>query len=111
MPIHVPALPAKYWYVSGVNPASGRLTVIGPFKDEEDAKRESESLDDRKIFHLPTKNLDRATSMIKAKDLRFNPARAATRRWRMKRKLGDGETPTEGGAASNALYNEDGDDE
>lgn len=112
MPLNVPIGRAKYIWAFGIDPNSGRGAVVGPFRDEEIARRETSDFDNVRVWELPTKDQNRASQMIRFKLSKSHGLGYALRRRKRVKANGDrqqdGDTP--GSESGDDLFKEDGKD-
>lgn len=112
MPVHIPVGKAKYYWAFGIDPNSGKGAVVGPFRDDDTARRETQDFDGVRIWELPTRDQNKASQMIRHKISKSHGLTYAFRR--RKRVKANGAKPDGGGDTPNEsgdLFNEDEDDD
>ena len=82
MGLIIPIARAFYFYAYGVNPSTGKGHVLGGFTSEDTARDQAADFDAVRIFRLPTRDMNKATGMIKAKMLGKAPLRQVLSRVR-----------------------------
>lgn len=82
MALKIPIGRAHYFYAYGIDASSGKGHVLGGYTSEDAARDMASDFDSVRIFRLPTRDMNRATGMIKAKMIGKAPLRQVLSRVR-----------------------------